>query len=191
MRLKSRGLGRKELVMDFREYTVTRDGDEVVVEGTIREPVHWDFSIRMCEDDLPGLARVALSPKTLGFLIRAAFRRKKNAHWSVDREEHLKDVQAAIEARAEAADSADAKKKASVSADAKKNDSGSVDAKKGPPVSSDGGETAVASPDDKKKTLSFARTNNKAPDTSAAKKDAPSADSETAVPFRAAERNAS
>ncbi len=46
--------------MDFREYTVIRDGTEVVIHGTIHEPVHWDFSIRLCEDDLPGIAQVAL-----------------------------------------------------------------------------------------------------------------------------------
>jgi len=48
MRLRSRGLGRKELVMDFREYETIREGDEVVVVGTIRDPVNWDFSIRFC-----------------------------------------------------------------------------------------------------------------------------------------------
>ncbi len=101
MRLKSRGLGRKELVMDFREYTVTREGNEIVINGTIREPVHWDFSIRMCEDDLPGLVKVAASRKTLGFLLRAAFKRNKEAHWSLDRKEHLEAVKAAIAAREE------------------------------------------------------------------------------------------
>ncbi len=88
--------------MDFREYTVTRDGSEILVEGTIREPVRWDFSIRMCEDDLAGIAGVAMSRKTLGFLIRAMFKRKKDSHWSVDRETHLVQVKEAITARAEA-----------------------------------------------------------------------------------------
>ena len=41
MRLKSRGLGRKELVMDFREYTTIREDGEAVVVGTIRDPVNW------------------------------------------------------------------------------------------------------------------------------------------------------
>ena len=44
--------------MDFREYTVVREGSEIVIQGTITEPVHWDFSIRMCEDDIAGIARV-------------------------------------------------------------------------------------------------------------------------------------
>jgi hypothetical protein len=41
MRLMSRGLGRKELVMDFREYDVIPESDEVVVE-TICDPENPD-----------------------------------------------------------------------------------------------------------------------------------------------------
>lgn len=70
MKLKSRGLGRKELIMDFREYEVTRDGDEVLVSGTITKPVHWDFSIRMSPDDIPGMLKVALSKATIGMFFR-------------------------------------------------------------------------------------------------------------------------
>jgi hypothetical protein len=92
VKLKSRGLGRKELVMDFREYTVTRDGPELFILGTIHEPVHWDFSIRLCEDDLPGIARVLLQRRMLGWLLRAAFRRNRHAHWSQDRATHLADA---------------------------------------------------------------------------------------------------
>lgn len=70
MKLRSRGLGRKELIMDFREYDVTRDGDEVLVSGTIKKPVHWDFSIRMTPDDIPGMLKVAFSPATIGMFFR-------------------------------------------------------------------------------------------------------------------------
>lgn len=89
MKLKSRGLGRKELVMDFREYTVVRDGDEIMIVGTIREPVHWDFTIRMCEDDLAGVVKVAMMKPTIGLLLRAAFKRNKKAHWSLERKEQI------------------------------------------------------------------------------------------------------
>lgn len=70
MKLKSRGLGRKELIMDFREYDVTREGDDVLVSGTIKKPVHWDFSIRMSPDDIPGMLKVAFSPATIGMFFR-------------------------------------------------------------------------------------------------------------------------
>ncbi|MBI2168422.1 MAG: hypothetical protein HYU28_02820 [Actinobacteria bacterium] len=66
MKIKSRGLGRKELVMDFRRYEISREGDDVVVSGTITEPVNWDFAIRMSPQDIPGMVRVAVSPRTFG-----------------------------------------------------------------------------------------------------------------------------
>ena len=88
MRLKSRGLGRKELVMDFREYQVIREGDEVVVVGTIRDPVNWDFSIRMCEDDLAGLVHVAVKKPMLGIILRSLFKRIRKHHWTQEHSEH-------------------------------------------------------------------------------------------------------
>ena len=91
MRLRSRGLGRKELVMDFREYEVAQVDDELVVIGTIRDPVNWDFTIRVCEDDLPGLIHLALRPKMLGLVLRSIFKRKKKSHWGEDRTAHIEE----------------------------------------------------------------------------------------------------
>jgi len=65
--------------MDFREYEVTREGDEVVVAGTIREPVNWDFTIRISGDDIPGMLRLGLHPHTLAMAVRWAFRRSSKA----------------------------------------------------------------------------------------------------------------
>ena len=89
MRLRSRGLGRKELVMDFREYEVIREGDEIVVVGTIRDPVNWDFSLRICEDDIPGLARLLLRRYMFAHLFRALFKLLKHHLWSQDLAEHI------------------------------------------------------------------------------------------------------
>ena len=89
MRLRSRGLGRKELVMDFREYEVVSQDDEVVVVGAIRDPVNWDFTIRFCEDDIVGMTRLVLRPAMIGLLLRALFKRRKHHHWSQDHDEHL------------------------------------------------------------------------------------------------------
>jgi len=75
--------------MDFREYEVVREGDEVVVVGTIRDPVNWDFSIRVCEDDFAGLLHVALRKPMLGILFRSLFRRRHRDHWTGERSEHL------------------------------------------------------------------------------------------------------
>ncbi len=89
MRLKSKGLGKKELVMDFREYTVVREGDELVVVGTIRDPINWDFTIRMCEDDLAGMIALGSNPSVFGLIWRWLFGSKPKHHWGQEREEHL------------------------------------------------------------------------------------------------------
>lgn len=89
MRLKSRGLGRKELVMDFREFTVIRENNEAVIVGTIRDPVNWDFTIRVCEDDVVGMARLIFRPAMIGMLLRSIFRRTKRDHWTQDYADHI------------------------------------------------------------------------------------------------------
>jgi hypothetical protein len=75
--------------MDFREYEVVREGDEIVIVGTIRDPVNWDFTIRVCEDDFAGITHLAASMKLLGFMLRSIFKRKKHHHWSQEHEEHI------------------------------------------------------------------------------------------------------
>jgi hypothetical protein len=88
MRLRSKGLGRKELVMDFREYEIVREGDECVVVGVIRDPVNWDFTIRVSEDDVAGMVRLILNPQTLKMVLASFFKRKKKNHWTQDIEDH-------------------------------------------------------------------------------------------------------
>jgi len=75
--------------MDFREYTVIREGDEAVVVGTIRDPVNWDFSIRVCEDDVIGMTKLILRKEMLLLLLRSIFKPRKQHHWSDDHAEHL------------------------------------------------------------------------------------------------------
>lgn len=84
MKLRSRGLGRRELVMDFREYEITRDGDDVVVSGTIREPVTWDFSIRISGEDIPGMLRVGMHRHTLSLAARWMFHTRHKARPTAD-----------------------------------------------------------------------------------------------------------
>jgi len=76
VKLRSRGLGRRELVMDFREYEIKRDGNEVVIEGTIHEPVTWDFTIRIEPRDIPGMLHVGMNHHTIGLVARWILRRK-------------------------------------------------------------------------------------------------------------------
>lgn len=75
--------------MDFREYTVVREGNEIVIVGTIRDPVNWDFSIRFCEDDIGGMIRFAVTRPTIGMFLRGLFKRKRYHHWTQERAEHV------------------------------------------------------------------------------------------------------
>jgi hypothetical protein len=75
--------------MDFREYDVVREGDEVVIVGTIREPVNWDFGIRVCQDDIPGMLRLMLRKSILGLAVHWLFGRNVKHHWSQEHSEHL------------------------------------------------------------------------------------------------------
>lgn len=88
MRLRSKGLGRKEMVMDFREYHVARENNELVIVGVIRDPVSWDFSIRFCEDDYPAIMRLVFNKNTILAVLRAMFRRDKKHHWASDKKTH-------------------------------------------------------------------------------------------------------
>jgi hypothetical protein len=75
--------------MDFREYDAVREGDEVVIVGTIRDPVNWDFGIRVCQDDIPGMLRLMLRKSLISLAIRWLFSRKVKHHWSQEHSEHL------------------------------------------------------------------------------------------------------
>lgn len=61
--------------MDFREYDISWDDGEVLVTGTIHEPVTWDFSIRISPDDIPGMLRVGLNRATFRLTLDWVLRR--------------------------------------------------------------------------------------------------------------------
>ena len=75
MRLWSRGLGKQELKMNFMDYDVRREGQDVVISGRITDPVNWDFWIRFDENDVPGLIRVAKNPSVIAMVSRHWFKK--------------------------------------------------------------------------------------------------------------------
>ena len=75
MKLWSRGLGKQELKMNFMDYDVRKEGQEVVISGRITDPVNWDFWIRFDEDDVPGLVRVAKNPSVIAMVGRHWFKK--------------------------------------------------------------------------------------------------------------------
>ena len=62
MKMWSRGLGKRELVMDCREYVVKKDpdSDNIMIFGQITDPVHWEFKITVGPDDIPGVIKLFL-----------------------------------------------------------------------------------------------------------------------------------
>ena len=75
MKLWSRGLGKQQLRMDFMQYEITQEGEEIVIAGRIVEPVNWDFWIRFDESDVPGLIRVARNRKLIRMVLRHYLRK--------------------------------------------------------------------------------------------------------------------
>jgi len=65
MRIWSSGLGEQELVLDFAKGNVTREGDEVIVRGIIKEPVDWNFEVTITREDVLGLLHVIVSAAVL------------------------------------------------------------------------------------------------------------------------------
>ncbi len=62
MKLWSRGLGRRELIMDFTHYAVRRSEDGgIEIFGVTEQPVSWEFRVHIGEEDIPGIVNVALS----------------------------------------------------------------------------------------------------------------------------------
>ena len=76
MRMWSKGLGRTELEMDFRSYSVSEDPErgDVLISGTITDPVNWEFRITMTPQDVAGLMKVALSYCMLKLILKNAYR---------------------------------------------------------------------------------------------------------------------
>ncbi len=60
MKLWSRGLGRTEVLMDFRYYKTIKDpeSDDIFVIGSMQDPVNWEFRITFGPEDIPGLIKM-------------------------------------------------------------------------------------------------------------------------------------
>ncbi len=76
MKIRSRGLGKRELHVDLHEFSIEQVGYEVVLSGVTHAPVTWETNIRFQAEDIGGLIRVALSPKILKLALRWALRMK-------------------------------------------------------------------------------------------------------------------
>ena len=71
MKVWSKGLGKIELILDFKTYYVEsekkEDEEYVYIKGVITDPVIWDFRITMTKEDIPGLLNIAIN-RTIIFM---------------------------------------------------------------------------------------------------------------------------
>ncbi len=65
MKIRSRGLGRRELEMNLREFTLERDGRGILLKGVTHAPITWETTIRIGPRDVGGILRFALRPGML------------------------------------------------------------------------------------------------------------------------------
>lgn len=68
MKLWSKGLGTKTLVLNLREGVPNVASDGLMIKGTIKEPVWWDYTITMTDQDLIDILEVAVNEETVAYL---------------------------------------------------------------------------------------------------------------------------
>ncbi len=75
MKMWSQGLGKNELVVDFKNYKVVEEVNkdnvrETIVKGITNEPVQWEFQARIYEEDFSGFMNIFFKPATLFFVLK-------------------------------------------------------------------------------------------------------------------------
>lgn len=68
MKLWSKGLGTKTLALNLAEGKPTVTPDGLLIKGTIKEPVWWDYTITMTEQDLIDILKIAVNQETVDYL---------------------------------------------------------------------------------------------------------------------------
>lgn len=68
MKLWSKGLGTKTLVLNLQEGVPSVVPDGLLIKGTIKEPVWWDYTITMTDKDLIDILKVAVNQETVTYL---------------------------------------------------------------------------------------------------------------------------
>ena len=75
MKIRSKGLGRRELDMDLREFTVERDGSGILLKGVTHAPITWETTVRVGPRDIGSILKLALRPTMLHLGLSWIFRR--------------------------------------------------------------------------------------------------------------------
>ncbi len=72
MKLWSRGLGKTEVYMDFRQYQSLKDpvNGNIIIVGNMQEPVTWEFKITLQPEDIAGVMKLLFNFDTLKFIMK-------------------------------------------------------------------------------------------------------------------------
>lgn len=72
MKLWSRGLGKTEVYMDFRQYHTIKDPDsgQLLIIGKMQDPVDWEFKITLQPEDMGGIIKAGLNRHMIAFVLR-------------------------------------------------------------------------------------------------------------------------
>jgi hypothetical protein len=83
MVLWSKGLGKLVLYLSLADRSSTKiHRERVVIDGTMGSPTHWDYAVKMDEEDVldfiellkkPAAVRYLVEGETTGLLVRTAF----------------------------------------------------------------------------------------------------------------------
>lgn len=74
MKVRSKGLGRIELIFNFNEVSVKNERGELVLTGRTVRPVIWDFRIAVESAEIPALLKIILRRCTIAFFFRYLWR---------------------------------------------------------------------------------------------------------------------
>ncbi|MBW2275134.1 MAG: hypothetical protein JRG96_17845 [Deltaproteobacteria bacterium] len=70
MILWSKGLGKLVLNMRLSERSSTEDqGEKLVIDGTMGPPTHWDYAVKMNEEDVLDFVELLKQPAPVRFLV--------------------------------------------------------------------------------------------------------------------------
>lgn len=102
MKMWSRGLGRTELKMDCRYYTVKNDpeSENVYIIGKITDPVNWEFRVTLEPEDIPGLVKMFMNYCVIKLTFKNLY---KYVIYLFNRRKYAKAAGADLEAKVNAA----------------------------------------------------------------------------------------
>jgi hypothetical protein len=71
MKFWSEGLGKRDLVMELAEADLDRDGEAIVLTGTIHQPAEWAYKVTMGLSDWKVVLTTATSSEACTYLSRS------------------------------------------------------------------------------------------------------------------------